>query len=142
MVARYSGVNTARADLCEILSIKMLSVYGSHSSTSNEHLYVLTAPFNPFAGATIDMFTTNEINSETLEEMRRDGKEDATNALELSISSQARRFVKSPLVQHVVKAIFEGDVMYSLESNQSVLSFFFLSHNLSKELIGSAFIAL
>ena len=48
----------------------------------------------------------------------QDGKEDATNALELSISSQARRFVKSPLVQHVVKAIFEGDVMYSLESNQ------------------------
>lgn len=116
-----SGVNTARADLCEILAIKMLSIYGT-SSTSSEHLYVLTAPFNPWAGCTLDMFSTNEVSQEMLDEMVAEGKEDATNALELAIGSQARRFIRSPLVQHVVKAIYEGDVMYSLESNQFVPS--------------------
>ncbi|GAA5934795.1 uncharacterized protein JCM15063_003068 [Sporobolomyces koalae] len=115
----YSGVNVARADLCEILAIKMLA---PAKSSSSEHLYVLTAPFNPFAGATLDMFSTNELTQEMLDEMVADGKEEATNALELAIGSKARRFVRSPLVQHVVKAIYDGDVMYSLESNHSLIS--------------------
>ena len=68
------------------------------------------------------MFATNEVTQDMLDEFVAEGKDDATNALELAIGSQARRFVRSPLVQHVVKAIYEGDVMYSLESNQYVFA--------------------
>ncbi|GAA5962819.1 hypothetical protein JCM3765_001532 [Sporobolomyces pararoseus] len=119
----YAGVNIARADLCEILAIKILSSYSSLGSSSADHLYVLTAPFNPWAGCTLEMFTTpSEMTFEMLEEFTREGKEDATNALELAIGTQARRFVRSPLVQHVVKAIYQGDVMYSLESNHALIT--------------------
>ncbi|GAA6058818.1 hypothetical protein JCM10212_001934 [Sporobolomyces blumeae] len=117
----FAGVNLARGDLCEILAIKMLSVYGTGPSSA-EHLYVLAAPFNPFAGATFDMFADASISEDHLAELSEDGREEATNALELAISTKARRFVKSPLVQHVVKAIYEGDVMYSLESNHSLIT--------------------
>ncbi|GAA6005655.1 hypothetical protein JCM11491_003715 [Sporobolomyces phaffii] len=117
----YAGVNTARADLCELLAIKILSTYGT-SSTSSEHLYVLTAPFNPWAGCTVDMFAARDVTPAALDALVAEGKDDATNALELAIGSQARRFVKSPLVQHVVKAIYEGDVMYSLESNHALIT--------------------
>ncbi|GAA5909443.1 uncharacterized protein JCM6883_003946 [Sporobolomyces salmoneus] len=117
----WAGVNIARADLCEILAIKILSSYHG-SSSSSEHLYVLVSPFNPWGGCTLDMFSTNEVTQEMLDEFVKEGKEDATNALELAIGSQARRFVRSPLVQHVVKAIYEGDVMYSLESNHALIT--------------------
>ncbi|GAA5925097.1 hypothetical protein JCM1841_005785 [Sporobolomyces salmonicolor] len=117
----FAGVNTARGDLCELLAIKLLSAYGSAPS-SLELLHVLTIPFNPFSGATLDMFPSDEgLDDTELAKMLEHGKEDATNALELGISSKAKRFVKAPLVQQVIKAIYEGEIMYTPETTSGSL---------------------
>ncbi|GAA5878989.1 hypothetical protein JCM1840_007406 [Sporobolomyces johnsonii] len=117
----FAGVNKARSDLCELLAIKLLSAYGSAPS-SLELLHVLTIPFNPFSGATLDMFPSDENLDDTeLADMLEHGKEDATNALELGISSKAKRFVKAPLVQQVIKAIYEGEIMYTPETTSGSL---------------------
>lgn len=92
-----SAVNVSRADLCELLAIKLLSAYGT-APGSLELLHVLTTTFNPFAGASCDMFTPDEgVDEEELARLIEWGKDEATNALELGIFSKAKRFVKSPL---------------------------------------------
>lgn len=51
----FVGVQTARADLCELLATKLLSAY-----SSSELLAVLTTNFNPFNAVTLDMFADHE----------------------------------------------------------------------------------
>ena len=97
----FCGVTTTRADLCELLALKLLSAFGT-SSGNLELLHVLTASFNPFMGATEEMFVEDEgVVGEELEGIKEWGKANAANALELAIFSKAKRFVKSPLVQQV-----------------------------------------
>jgi hypothetical protein len=93
----HSSVNTSRADLCELLAIKLLSAYGT-APGSFELLHVLTATFNPFTGATVGSFAGEEgVDEETLQGLEVFGKDLASNALELGIFSKAKRFVKTPL---------------------------------------------
>ncbi|BGP38496.1 hypothetical protein JCM10450v2_002444 [Rhodotorula kratochvilovae] len=117
----FAAVNTSRADLCELLAVKILSAYGV-APGSLELLHVLTMAFNPFAGATADMFAPDEGVDETeLRRLDEFGKDEGTNALELAISSGAKRFVKSPLVQQVIKAIDIGEVIYTPEWNHALI---------------------
>lgn len=51
----FVGVQTARADLCELLATKLLSAY-----SSTILLDVLTTNFNPFNAVTLDMFADHE----------------------------------------------------------------------------------
>lgn len=114
----HSAVNTSRADLCELLAIKLLSAYGT-APNSYELLHVLTTSFSPFAGVSSAMFHPDEeVDAEELRRLEEFGKEESANALELAIFSKAKRFVKSPLVQQVIKAIDTGEVIYTPESNQ------------------------
>ncbi|GAA5911768.1 hypothetical protein JCM6882_003347 [Rhodosporidiobolus microsporus] len=117
----FAAVNSSRADLCELLAIKLLSAYGT-APGSFELLHVLSTTFNPFAGATVDMFLPEEgVDEEELSRLIEYGEDEATNALELGIFSKAKRFVKSALVQQVIKAIYKGDVIYSPESNHALI---------------------
>ncbi|GAA6028025.1 hypothetical protein JCM8097_001836 [Rhodosporidiobolus ruineniae] len=117
----FAAVNTSRADLCELLATKLLSLFSTPSG-SLELLHVLTTPFNAFGGATVDMFPPEEgVDADELERLVEWGKEEEANALELGIFSGAKRFVKSPLVQRVIKAVHEGEVIYSPESNHALL---------------------
>jgi hypothetical protein len=161
LYGRHSSVNTSRADLCELLAIKLLSAYGT-APNSFELLHVLTATFNPFTGATVESFAEEEgVDAEALEELEVFGKDLASNALELGIFSKAKRFVKSPLgtstslllhlsiskltpsphtVQQVIKAIYEGEVIYSPESTQFVSSLLHPLRELTSSLLHSALI--
>ncbi|GAA6000259.1 hypothetical protein JCM10207_007928 [Rhodosporidiobolus poonsookiae] len=117
----FAAVNDSRADLCELLAIKLLSAYGT-APGSLELLHVLTTPFSPFAGATLDMFAPEEgVDEDELARLKVWGQGEDSNALELSIFSKAKRFVKSPLVQQVIKAIYQGEVIYSPESNHALV---------------------
>ncbi|BGP06427.1 Calcium channel YVC1 [Rhodotorula toruloides] len=117
----FAAVNTARADLCELLAIKLLSAYGT-APNSYELLHVLTTSFSPFAGVSSDMFHADEdVDLDELKRLEEFGKEESANALELAIFSKAKRFVKSPLVQQVIKAIDTGEVIYTPESNHALL---------------------
>lgn len=116
-----SAVNTARSDLCELLAIKALSAYGV-APGSHELLHVLSMSFNPFAGAEATHFAPDEgVDEAELRRLDLFGKDEATNALELAVSSGAKRFLKSPLVQQVVRAIDRGDVIYTPESSPNAL---------------------
>ncbi|ORY79327.1 hypothetical protein BCR35DRAFT_321483 [Leucosporidium creatinivorum] len=117
----FAGVNTSRADLCELLAIKLLSAYGS-APQSLELLHVLTLCLNPFAGATTDSFTEDEsVDEAELARLLDWGQQESSNALELGVFSKAKRFVRSPLVQQVIKAIYTGEVMYSPHSTHSFI---------------------
>ncbi|GAA5821372.1 hypothetical protein JCM11251_004592 [Rhodosporidiobolus azoricus] len=117
----FAAVNTSRADLCELLAIKLLSTYGP-APGSVELLHVLSTTFNPFTGATVQMFLPEEgVDEDELKRLVEYGEDEATNALELGIFSQAKRFVKSALVQQVIKAIYKGEVIYSPESNHALI---------------------
>ncbi|KPV76498.1 uncharacterized protein RHOBADRAFT_13190, partial [Rhodotorula graminis WP1] len=117
----FAAVNVARSDLCELLAIKALSAYGV-APGSHELLHVLSMAFNPFAGAEATMFAPGEgVDEAELHRLDQFGKAEATNALELAVSSGAKRFLKSPLVQQVVRAIDRGDVIYTPESSSNAL---------------------
>lgn len=114
-------MNTSRADLCELLAIKLLSAYGS-APQSLELLHVLTLCLNPFAGATTESFTEDEgVDAAELARLLEWGQQESSNALELGVFSKAKRFVRSPLVQQVIKAIYTGEVMYSPHSTHSFI---------------------
>ena len=113
------ALNTSRADLCELLAIKLLSAYNSET---NELLHVLTMPFSPFRGASSDMFSEDEaISKQDLEDLQKWSDDECTNALELAIYTQSKRFVKSPLVQQFINAIYVGDLTYSPVSSHSLI---------------------
>ena len=78
--------------------------------------------FNPFAGASAAMFAPDEgVDEAELRRLDLFGKDEATNALELAVSSGAKRFLKAPLVQQVVRAIDRGDVIYTPEAGPNTL---------------------
>ncbi|KDE07525.1 hypothetical protein MVLG_02196 [Microbotryum lychnidis-dioicae p1A1 Lamole] len=117
----FLALNTTRADLCELLAVKMLSVYGNQP-TSYDLLHVLTASFNPYQGATQDMFAQSEgVDENELKRLYEWGQRQRENALELGIFSEAKRFVRSPLVQQVVRAIYKGEVLYAPPASRSII---------------------
>ncbi|GAA5851423.1 hypothetical protein JCM9279_001062 [Rhodotorula babjevae] len=117
----FAAVNTARSELCELLAIKAMSAYGV-APGSHELLHVLSTSFNPFAGAELGSFAPSEgVDNAELRRLDQFGKDEATNALELAVSSGAKRFLKSPLVQQVVRAIDRGDVIYTPEAGPNAL---------------------
>lgn len=86
-----SGVNTTRADLCELLAVKLLAAY-SGAPASLDLLHVITASFNPFFGATADMFSADEnVDQAEVEAMIEWGESERSNALELAIFTKAKR---------------------------------------------------
>ncbi|KAI5479025.1 receptor-activated ca2+-permeable cation channel [Pseudohyphozyma bogoriensis] len=107
----FLGVNTTRADLCELLAVKLLSAYET-APTSLELLHVLTADFSPFNGITKEMLSEEE----DIEDLQAWGQDQRANALELAVFSKAKRFVKSPLVMQVVGAIYDGTITYTPSS--------------------------
>ncbi|SCZ99402.1 BZ3500_MvSof-1268-A1-R1_Chr3-1g05994 [Microbotryum saponariae] len=117
----FLALNTTRADLCELLAVKMLSVYGNQP-TSYDLLHVLTASFNPYQGATQGMFEQSEgVDEDELKRLYEWGQRQRENALELGIFSEAKRFVRSPLVQQVVRAIYKGEVLYAPPASRSII---------------------
>ncbi|KAJ8521110.1 hypothetical protein ONZ45_g2146 [Pleurotus djamor] len=110
----YAGVMISRANLCEILAMKLLS----HFSGNNIRLVaVLTTSWNPLAGATPEVI---EDVSQAL------GDDDVMNspqsALEMAIATQAKHLVSSPIVQRVVNDIYSGRVVFSAVANRSILA--------------------
>lgn len=95
----FVGVNTTRADLCELISIKLLSAYSPFPSLSL--LHILTTSFNPYHGATLEMFAPEEGMTKGELERLQGAVEESSSALELAVFSGAKRFVKSPLCQQV-----------------------------------------
>ncbi|KAI8980049.1 hypothetical protein BD414DRAFT_493449 [Trametes punicea] len=109
----YSGVLLSRASLCEILAMKLL---GTFASSPLRVATVLTASWNPLAGAPDDI--VNDVKSMVGD----DGMYDPQCALEMAIATDSKAFLASPLVQSVVNDIYSGRMVFSMTSNRSVLA--------------------
>ncbi|KAI0635594.1 hypothetical protein C8Q77DRAFT_1155382 [Trametes polyzona] len=109
----YSGVLLSRASLCEILAMKLL---GTFASSQLRVATVLTASWNPLAGA------PDEIVSDVKNMVGDDGMYDPQCALEMAIATESKAFLASPLVQTVVNDIYSGRMVFSMTSNRSVLA--------------------
>ncbi|OCH84728.1 hypothetical protein OBBRIDRAFT_741085 [Obba rivulosa] len=110
----YSGVQLSRANLCEILATKLL---GSFASDQIRLVYVLTASWNPLAGAPREI--VNEVRGAVGDD---DFIFEPQSALELAIATESKAFISTPAVQTVVNDIYAGRVVFSMSSNRSVLA--------------------
>ncbi|KZT73077.1 hypothetical protein DAEQUDRAFT_684684 [Daedalea quercina L-15889] len=109
----YSGVMLSRASLCEILAMKLL---GTFASTRVRLVATLMATWSPLAGA------PPEVVQEVKSIMGTDEQDDMQCALELAISTEAKAFLASPVVQTVVNDIYSGRVIFTMASTHSVLA--------------------
>ncbi|WWC63799.1 uncharacterized protein I303_106404 [Kwoniella dejecticola CBS 10117] len=99
-----STLSTARANLCEILAIRVLRGW---SERSLPLATVLLTPWALFQGA----------SQEVLERAKEEGDDDLItqggNALEMAIISGSKRFIRSPSCQKVIEGIWTGKIIYS-----------------------------
>ncbi|KAL0954798.1 hypothetical protein HGRIS_003745 [Hohenbuehelia grisea] len=111
----YAGVMLSRANLCEILALKLLTRFATNHI---QLVAVLTTSWNPLAGA------TPEIVAEVTESLG--GSDDVLNcpqsALEMAISTQAKHLLSAPISQKVVNDIYTGRVVFSAVANRSLLA--------------------
>ncbi|KAI0303626.1 hypothetical protein B0F90DRAFT_1809383 [Multifurca ochricompacta] len=112
----FSGVSFSRAILCEIMAMKLVHHFASNQI---ELVSVLTTSWSPLAGASDDVIEDVKNN---LGGNQDDEVDDLQSALEMAISSSAKRFVASPIVQSVVNDIYSGHVVYSASANRSIVA--------------------
>ncbi|KAF9485221.1 receptor-activated Ca2+-permeable cation channel [Pholiota conissans] len=112
----FAGVMLARANLCEILAMKLLSRFATNYI---QLVAVLTTTWSPLAGA------TNQVVDEVklilnAEDDDIDGS--AESAIEMAISTKAKSFLASPVTQEVVNDIYSGRVVFSVTAHRSILA--------------------
>ncbi|KZT60904.1 hypothetical protein CALCODRAFT_553404 [Calocera cornea HHB12733] len=111
----YSGVNTARASLCELLASKLVRGLAHRPMALAQ---VLTTSWSVLQGAPGQALARIGLvvggKPEELEE--------PMNALEMGIFSQAKFFMSSPLVQGVVTEVWSGRILYSASSDRSLVA--------------------
>ncbi|KAJ7284865.1 receptor-activated Ca2+-permeable cation channel [Mycena rebaudengoi] len=110
----YAGVMQSRATLCEILAMKLLSHFASNHITL---VAVLTTSWSPLAGA------SPEVVEEVKQVLGNNANlNDAQSALEMAISTGAKRFIASPVSQKVVNDIYTGRIVFSTATTRSMLA--------------------
>lgn len=73
----------------------------------------LVRPWSPLEGAPDEVWAAIENPAEA--------KADKNSALELAIVSVAKRLLSQPIVQHLVGAIYSGDLVYAPSANRSLI---------------------
>lgn len=101
----FSTLQRSRADLCEILSIKLIRTF---AASDLELVDVVTRPWNPFQGAPASVTSSLDMD---------DVEEEMKNTLDLAIASSAKRFLSTPLLQRVIDIIASGAIVYRLTSS-------------------------
>ncbi|KAG8748125.1 hypothetical protein FRC10_008858 [Ceratobasidium sp. 414] len=104
----FAPLKRARADACEILAMKLLRRFTAVSDNPIDLFSVLTVGWDPLQGCPESCLA--DIKDVVGEDL---GNKERTSALELAISSGAKRFIASPLVQNCVSDIYAGRVVFS-----------------------------
>ncbi|TIB78349.1 hypothetical protein E3Q22_02646 [Wallemia mellicola] len=112
----HMGVNATRANLCELLALKVLRIYADKASSKIDLAYVLAGPFRLFQGA------SDEIIQKVLDEEGESALFKASNALEIAIVGNAKRFIKSAYCQKVINSIWNGSVVYTPVNKHAFIS--------------------
>ncbi|KAG8817003.1 hypothetical protein FRC18_000730 [Serendipita sp. 400] len=111
----HAHIKFTRANLCELLAIKMLRHFAKNHI---ELVAVLTVTWNPINGA------PREIREAVKKRVggHEDDLDDSTSALEIAIVTESKHFLSTPLAQTVINDIYTGRVVYTLASNRSLLA--------------------
>jgi hypothetical protein len=117
------SVNYTRAQLCEIIAMKLLRRFDEDHEGPRGLLKlanVLVAGFEPFQGAPIAI---TRVYSQTghWSAQRRAGYERKLPALELAIISECKLFLATPACQKVIDAIYQGRIVYTPSSFLDIL---------------------
>lgn len=135
----HTGVMLARADMCEILAMKLLSRF---SSSKIQLASVLMASWDPLAGAPQSVFEEarillgggdDEMNNpqcalEVSRQFRYGGTRNAhvsirDRVFQMAIATHAKHFVAAPLVQAVVNDVYSGKIVFSnVATSRSLLA--------------------
>lgn len=91
-----ASVSRTRAELCEILAIRMLREYGNNKL---DLALTLTTSWHVYSGADPQVMQMARDEREDLEER-------VGNAIEMAILGRAKRFIKSSSCQKVIDAIW------------------------------------
>ncbi|KAI6114850.1 hypothetical protein EDD16DRAFT_1483333 [Pisolithus croceorrhizus] len=106
-------LSSTRADLCELLAIRLLR---NNGNSILDLAVALTTCWPVWTGADPHIIQVAK------EERDGDLEERVGNALEMAIISRARRFIKSSPCQKVIDEIWIGRCVYQAESSHSILS--------------------
>ncbi|TEB34488.1 receptor-activated Ca2+-permeable cation channel [Coprinellus micaceus] len=111
----FAGVMLSRADLCELLAIKLLNRFATHYIQT---IAVLTTSWSPLAGAPQQVVETVK----TAMNADDDDIDSAHSAVEMAVQTEAKAFLAAPLTQKVVADIYSGRVVFSAMANRSILA--------------------
>ncbi|MCO5598634.1 hypothetical protein L7F22_052731 [Adiantum nelumboides] len=111
------NVNNTRANLCELLAMKLLRTFARDGL---QLITALTFPFSTFQGAEEEILSSEGLlNKDTGEPLF--GPAQSSSALELAILSRAKKFIKTPLCQRCISGIYEGRVVISYQSAHAII---------------------
>ncbi|KAN0093050.1 hypothetical protein V8E55_003834 [Tylopilus felleus] len=108
-----SPVLTSRATLCEILALRLLAC---SASSKLQLVAVLTTPWNPLTGAPLDVVEEVKLVIGT-----EDAAENSQSAIEMAISTKAKAFLSSTIVQSVIDDMYTGRIVFTIAGNRSLL---------------------
>ncbi|KAF2018305.1 hypothetical protein BU24DRAFT_168205 [Aaosphaeria arxii CBS 175.79] len=108
----HQSVNLTRANLCELVALKMLRLYDEDKSGRPGLLRlanILVAPFQPFQNA------PPEVCPERSEwhYQKQGGYEGKLTALEVAIVSESKLFLSSSASQKIIDAVYRGRIVYT-----------------------------
>lgn len=118
-----SSLNETRAELCEILAIKMLRHQATSKGSGAGLLAMsraLVGGFTAFQGADDEVIERVRLGEGHIGRIATSGQ-GKTTALELAILSKARHFIKAQATQRVIQAIWDGKIVYSSSSFLDIL---------------------
>ncbi|KAF8653547.1 hypothetical protein AX16_003910 [Volvariella volvacea WC 439] len=108
-----AAISRTRAELCEILAIRVFRDYGNNMLKLT---LALTTTWPVYNGADPEMLEKYQLeNDEDLEDR-------VGNAIEIAILGRAKRFIKSSSCQRVIDGIWSGKYVYQAQSAHSILS--------------------
>jgi hypothetical protein len=115
--SHHQSVNVTRANLCELLAMKLLRRYDEEVAGRAGLLLlanILVAGFDPFQNAPHEVCEENQFARMSMQTRGRyEGK---STALEIAIISESKSFLSSTACQKVVDAVYYGRIVYTPSS--------------------------
>ncbi|KAK5997836.1 hypothetical protein PT974_00199 [Cladobotryum mycophilum] len=128
----HQSVSRARATLCELVATKILRKFHERNPGSVGLLLltnILVQGLDPFSGAPEDVARAGRYMQWPVQE--RGGNERKLTALELGIVSESKSLMSSPACQRVVRAVYNGQVVYTPLSFVDILPDHYKHHPVS-----------